>query len=101
MELQKKVSKCNIDIVKHIIRTQQRLLETNLIKDKPETQAILHQMIHGKPQHKPIKLYKYLLEEFLLAGGGDQSNLAYYAKQQHKPTYNRVNKPWKRLNARN
>lgn len=25
-----------------------------------------------------------------MAGGGDQSNMTYYAKQQHKPTYNRV-----------
>ena len=47
-------------------------------------------MIHGKPQHKSVMLYRYLLESFLLAGGGDQSNLVYYAKQQRKPTFNRV-----------
>jgi hypothetical protein len=53
-------------------------------------QAILREMIHTRPQHKSIKLYQYLLESFLFAGGGDQSNLAYYAKQQLKPTFNPV-----------
>ena len=47
-------------------------------------------MIHGKPHHKSIKLYQYLVEAFLLSGGGDQSNQGYYAKQNHKPTFNRV-----------
>ena len=47
-------------------------------------------MIHGKPHHKSIKLYQYLVEAFLLSGGGDQSNHGYYAKQNHKPTFNRV-----------
>ena len=47
-------------------------------------------MMHGKPQHKSIKLYQYFLESFLLSGGGDQSNLNYYANQKYKPTFNRV-----------
>jgi len=47
-------------------------------------------MIHGKLHHKSIKLYQYLMEAFLLSGGGDQSNQGYYAKQTHKPTFNRV-----------
>jgi hypothetical protein len=47
-------------------------------------------MIHGKPQHKSIKLYQYLLKCFLFSGGGDQSNLAYYVKQKYQPTFNRV-----------
>ena len=63
---------------------------TYYLTDSPEIEAILHQMIHGKLHHKSIKLYQYLLESFLLSGGGDQSNHGYYAKQQHKPTFNRV-----------
>jgi hypothetical protein len=47
-------------------------------------------MIHSKLHHKSIKLYQYLLESFLLAGGGDQSNHGYYLKQQRKPSFNRV-----------
>ncbi len=47
-------------------------------------------MIHGKPQHKSVKLYQYLLGYFLFAGGGDQSNFSYFAKQKVKPTFNRV-----------
>ncbi len=68
----------------------QKLFDDVFDDDTPEMQAILNQMIHGKPQHKSIKLYQYLLKSFLFAGGGDQSNLAYYAKQRYKPTYNRV-----------
>ena len=60
------------------------------LTDSPEIEAILQQMIHGKPQHKSIKLYQYLLESFLLSGGGDQSNHGYYVKQRVKPTFNRV-----------
>jgi hypothetical protein len=47
-------------------------------------------MIHSKLYQKSIKLYQYLLEAFLLSGGGDQSNQGYYAKQKRKPTFNRV-----------
>ena len=90
MTCQKKTSKHSIEIVKQIIRAHQRLFDAVFMEDEPEIQAILHQMIHGKPQHKSIKLYQYLLESFLLAGGGDQSNLTYYAKQQYKPTFHRV-----------
>jgi len=52
-------------------------------------------MIHGKLHHKSIKLYQYLLESFLLSGGGDQSNHGYYANQQRKPTFNRVKRALK------
>ena len=69
---------------------QQKLFDDVFHGDTPERQAILNQMMHGKPQHKSIKLYQYLLKSFLFAGGGDRSNLVYYAKQQHKPTFNRV-----------
>ena len=47
-------------------------------------------MMHGKPQHKSIKLYQYFLEAFLLSGGGDRSNQNYYHNQKYKPTFNRV-----------
>ena len=67
MTRQKKASKRNIEIVKQIIRAHQRLFDAVFIEDRPETQAILHQMMHGKPQHKSIKLYQYLLESFLLS----------------------------------
>jgi len=52
-------------------------------------------MISGKPHHKSIKLYQYLLGSFLFTGGGDQSNLGYYAKQRVKPTFNRVKRALK------
>lgn len=48
-------------------------------------------MIHGKLfYHKSIKLYRYLLGSFIFAGGGDQANYSYYAKQRVKPTFNRI-----------
>jgi len=90
----------NIEIVKQIVITQQRLFDKVFFEDDPEIQAILHQLIHGKPQYKSLKLCQYLLESFLLAGGGDQSNLAYYAKQQHKPTYNQVKQAVKTAQCR-
>ena len=68
----------------------QKLFVEVYLTDSPEIEAILHQMIHAKLHHKSIKLYRYLLEAFLLAGGVDQSNQGYYAKQNHKPTFNRV-----------
>jgi hypothetical protein len=87
---EKKSFKCSIETVKGVIMAHQRLFDEVFHEDTPEIQAILHQMIHGKPQHKSIKLYQYLLEAFLLSGGGDQSNYSYYAKQRVKPTFNRV-----------
>jgi hypothetical protein len=92
MVRQNKTSKRSIEIVRQIIRAHQRLFDPVFIEDRPEIQAILHQIMHGKPQHKSIKLYQYLVKSFLLAGGGDQSNLAYYANQQYKPTFNRINR---------
>ena len=52
-------------------------------------------MIHSKLHHKSIKLYQYLMESFLLSGGGDQSNYGYYVKQKRKPTFNRVKRALK------
>ncbi len=80
----------SVETVKQVIVVHQRLFVEDYLTDSPEMEDILHQMIHGKPQHKSVMLYRYLLESFLLAGGGDQSNLVYYAKQQRKPTFNRV-----------
>jgi hypothetical protein len=83
-------SKPSVEIVKQIIMAHQKLFIDIYLTDWPEIEAILHQMIHSKPQHKSIMLYQYLVEAFLLSGGGDQSNQGYYAKQNHKPTFNRV-----------
>jgi hypothetical protein len=80
----------SIEIVKQIIIAHHKLFVEVYLTDSPEIQAILHQMIHAKLHHKSINLYQYLLEAFLLSGGGDQSNQGYYAKQSHKPTFNRV-----------
>jgi hypothetical protein len=80
----------SIDIVKQIITAHQKLFVDIYLTDSPEVEAIVDQMIHAKLHHKSIKLYQYLLEAFLLSGGGDQSNQGYYAKQKHKPTFNRV-----------
>jgi hypothetical protein len=90
MSRNKKSFKHSIQLIKQIIIAHQKLFDDVFDDDIPEMQAILSQMIHGKPQHKSIKLYQYLLKSFLFAGGGDQSNSAYYAKQRYKPTYNRV-----------
>jgi hypothetical protein len=87
---QKKTLKRSVEIVKQIIIAQQKLFDEVFVEDTLGIQAILHQMIHGKPHDKSIKLYQYLLECFLFSGGGDQSNLAYYVKQKYKPTFNRV-----------
>ena len=80
----------SIEIVKEIITAHQKLFVDIYLTDSPEMQGILHQMIHSKLHHKSIKLYQYLVEAFLLSGGGNQSNHGYYAKQNHKPTFNRV-----------
>ena len=80
----------SIEIVKQIIMAHQKLFVDIYLTDSPEIEAIVDQMIHGKLHHKSIKLYQYLVEAFLLSGGGDQSNHGYYAKQNHKPTFNRV-----------
>ena len=80
----------SVEIVKEIIKAHQELFVAIYLTDSPEIEAMLHQMIHGKPHHKSINLYQYLVEAFLLSGGGDQSNHGYYAKQKRKPTFNRV-----------
>jgi hypothetical protein len=80
----------SVEIVKQVIVAHQRLFVEEYLTDSPEMQAILHQMIHSKLHLKSIMLYRYLMESFLLAGGGDQSNHGYYAKQRVKPTFNRV-----------
>jgi hypothetical protein len=90
MSRKKKTFERSIDIVKQIIMAHQRLFVEVYLIDSPEMQGILHQMIHSKLQHKSIKLYQYLVEAFLLSGGGNQSNHGYYATQNHKPTFNRV-----------
>jgi len=90
MTIQSRCSNPSLEMVKRIILSQQRLFDEVFLEDAPEIQAILNQIIRGKPQHKSIKLYQYLLECFLFAGGGDQSNYSYYAKQRVKPTFNRV-----------
>ena len=87
----------SVEIVKQIIIAHQKLFVDIYLTDSPEIEAILRQMIHGKPQHKSIMLYQYLLESFLLAGGGDQSNQGYYAKQRVKPTFNGCSRPLTRL----
>ena len=92
MTRQKKISKRSIEIVKEIIRAHQRLFVDVYLTDSTEIEAIIHQMMHGKPHHKSIKLYQYFLESFLLSGRGDQSNQNYYANQQYKPTFNRINR---------
>jgi hypothetical protein len=80
----------SIEMVKQIITAHQKLFVDIYLTDSPEIEAILQQMIHGKPHHKSIKLYQYLVESFLLSGGGDQSNQNYYAHQKNQPTFNRV-----------
>jgi hypothetical protein len=80
----------SIEIVKQIIMAHQKLFVDIYLTDSPEVEAIVDQMIHAKLPRKSIKLYQYLMESFLLSGGGDQSNHGYYAKQNHKPTFNRV-----------
>ena len=85
----------SIEIVKQIIMAHQKLFVDIYLTDSTEIETILQQMIHGKLHHKSIKLYQYLLKAFLLSGGGDQSNLVYYAKQQRKPTFNRVKRALK------
>jgi hypothetical protein len=89
MTHQKYALKRSIEIVKAIIIAQHKLFDAVFSENTPEIQAILHQMIHGKPHHKSFKLY-YLLKCFLFSGGGDQSNLAYYVKQKYQPTFNRI-----------
>ena len=90
MTRQKKISKRSIEIVKEIIRAHQRLFVDVYLTDSTEIEAIIHQMMHGKPHHKSIKLYQYFLESFLLSGRGDQSNQNYYANQKYKPAFNQV-----------
>src|SRR5674476_24525 len=87
---QSKTISHSIEIVKQIIIAHQKLFVDIYLTDSPEIEAIVDQMIHGKLYHKSIKLYQYLLEAFLLSGGGDQSNQGYYTEQNHKPTFNRV-----------
>ena len=64
-------------MVKGIIGAHQKLFVDIYLTNSTEVEAILHQMIHGRPHHKSIKLYKYFLESFLLSGGGDLSNQNY------------------------
>jgi hypothetical protein len=56
----------SVEIVKQIIIAHQKLFVDIYLTDSPEVEVILDQMIHGKPQHKSIKLYQYLVESFLL-----------------------------------
>jgi hypothetical protein len=95
MLLQARCSNYCVEIIKQIIVAHQKLFVDVHLTDSPEVEAIVDQMIHGKVRHKSIRLYQYLLEAFLLSGGGDQSNHGYYAKQNHKPTFNRVKRALK------
>jgi hypothetical protein len=85
----------SIEIVKQIIVAHQKLFVDIYLTDSPEVEAIVDQMIHAKLHHKSIRLYQYLVEAFILSGGGDQSNQGYYAKQKYKPTFNRVKRALK------
>lgn len=80
----------SIEAIKQIIIAHQKLFVEIYLRDSPDVEAIIYQLIHGKPQYKSIKLYQYLVEALLLSGGGDQSNQGYYAKQSHKPSFNRI-----------
>ena len=51
-------------MVKHIIRAHQKLFVDPYLTDSTEIEAIIHQMMHGKPHHKSIKLYQYFLDPF-------------------------------------
>jgi hypothetical protein len=51
----KKLNHCG-DIVKQIIIAHQKLFVDVHLTDSPEVEVIFHQMIHGKSQHKSIKL---------------------------------------------
>ena len=90
MTRQKNATKHCIEMVKQIIRAQQKLFVEIYLTDSTEIEAIIHQLIHGKPHHKSIKLYQYFLASFILSGGGDRSNQNYYHNQKYKPTFNRV-----------
>jgi hypothetical protein len=61
MILRKKASKRRIEIVKEIIRAHKKLFVDIYLTDSTEAGAIIHQVIHGKPHHKSIKLYQYFL----------------------------------------
>jgi hypothetical protein len=80
----------SVEIVNQIIIAHQKLFVDIYLTNSPEVEAIIHQMIYGKPHHKSIDLYQYLVEAFLLSGSGDLSSQGYYAKQKHQPTFNRV-----------
>ena len=88
-------------IIKKVIENHLRFLDNPFSPNSPELQAIINQLIQGKPHLKSIRLYQYLVESFLLAGGGDQSNLGYYARQKVKPTFNRVRKGLKAAKCQN
>ena len=90
MTRQNKASNRSIEIVKQVIMAHHKLFVDSYLTDSTETQAILHQMMHGKPQHKSIMLYQYFLEAFLHSGGGDRSNQNYYHNQKYKPSFNRI-----------
>jgi hypothetical protein len=42
----------SIETIKQIIIAQQKLFVEIYLRDYPEIEAIIHQMIDGKPQHK-------------------------------------------------
>jgi hypothetical protein len=95
MSRQTKAMSHSIEIVRLIITAHQKLFVDIYLTNSPEIEAIIEQMIHAKLHHKSIRLYQYLVEAFLLAGGGDQSNHGYYEKQKVKPTFNRVKRALK------
>ncbi len=53
---------------------------------------VITQVVTGKPGRRMAKLYKCLVESFIMVGGSDQSNQGYYDRQKVKPSYHRIKK---------
>jgi hypothetical protein len=84
-----------VKMIDRLIRDQVKLFPDFFQKDDG-LREVITQVVTGKPGRRMAKLYKCLVESFIMVGGSDQSNQGYYDRQKTKPTYYGIQKAIKK-----
>ena len=80
-----------VKMIDRLIRDQVKLFP-DFFHDDDGLREVITQIVTGKPGRRMAKLYKCLVESFIMVGGSDQSNQGYYDRQKVKPTYYGIQK---------
>ncbi len=78
-----------VKMIDRLIRDQVKLFP-DFPHNDDGLREVITQVVTGKPGRRMAKLYRCLVESFIMVGGSDQSNQGYYDRQKVKPTYHRI-----------